>query len=346
MGYTIAPCQEHHVPAVMDFIGECYRPGHVLSTSRALFDWQYRSDSDGAYNIAVAFDAAGPRILGILGYIESRRYDADLAADNCLWLALWQVRPAPGHPTLGPALMRFVRQRVEHQVVAVAGVRAGVDIVYRAMGFVVTQFRHYYMLNPDVTHHHIAVVPDPSGAVPPCLGGRLEEVSAQDFTARAETYRLGEDRVPKKSPTYFVNRYLRHPFYRYAVHRFMLDGVPRGLLATRMVVYEGHRVLRVVDTLLDPADVPAVGRPLLELVRATGAEYVDLLQSGLDDAALRVAGFSEVDPDRGVIVPDHFEPLARENSRLTLCFRAKDPSRTHGFVAFKGDGDQDRPNRL
>lgn len=327
----------------MAFIDEHYTPGHVLARNRALFDWQYEH-ADGTYNLAVARDESSSNVLGILGFIDSARYDASLSHDNCLWLALWQVRPDAGSPTLGPALLAFVRRHIEHTVLAVAGVRAPVLRLYQAMGFVITGYRHYYIPNPDVSDHRIAIIPRHRNApVLPDGGIRLDTLAIDD----AETLRLPPiDRVPARSTRYFVNRYLRHPFYRYDVHVIQRGTLPVGLIATRTATWDGRSALRIVDMLAAATDLPAVGRPLLQLLRRSGCEYADLLVHGAADACLRNAGFTEVDARGGEVIPNHFEPFVRENRPVTLCYRRRDGVRDVRFQAFKADGDQDRPNQL
>lgn len=348
MAHRIDRCQASQVPAVMAFIDAFYRSGHVLSTNRALFDWQYQQASDGSYNVAVASDPTSSKILGILGYIDSKRYDDALSGDNCLWLALWQVRPGAGLPTLGPALLGFVRDHVEHTVLAVSGVRAATASMYRAMGFVVDEFRHYYMTNPDVMRHHIGIIPrsTPPAAATPCGGVQLQKLTKDDFFLSTKAGSFDAARVPRKSATYFFNRYLSHPFYEYSVYLLKRNDVPLGLLAMRIATHDGHNVMRIVDLLLEPSDIPAIASSLLQLVRSTNCEYVDLLQFGVDDAYLHLAGFVEVEPDAGVVIPNYFEPFVRENRRMTLCCRGNGGTGNHRFVAFRADGDQDRPNLL
>lgn len=73
----------------MMFIDAHWRRGHVLATSRPLMDWQYRAESD-RYNFLLALQESD--LLGVLGYIPTRRYDPALAENNVLWLTLWKIR--------------------------------------------------------------------------------------------------------------------------------------------------------------------------------------------------------------------------------------------------------------
>jgi len=80
---------------------------------------------------------------------------------------------------------------------------------------------------------------------------------------------------------------------------------------------------------------------MLRQARSIGAEYADVYNWGIAPDLFARAGFSEVDPDGADIVPDHFEPFEQVNIRLRFAVKSDRP-----VVLFKGDGDQDRPNRM
>jgi hypothetical protein len=260
-----------------------------------------------------------------------------------LWLALWQVDPNARVPTLGLGLLKFLSAQVGHTSVAVSGIRAVLRPVYRALRFTVTDLTHHFLANPDVIEHHIAVVPpDLTRREPAASDLEFRRVTRESFAMTLQEQVADVARTPRKSPVYFYNRYLAHPFYDYVVYVVSRDGRPVGLLAARMVAQAGSRAMRIVDLLIGPQDVAALGGPLREVIRDTGCEYVDLLESGLDQQALDEAGFDTVTPGTGLVVPNYFEPFVRKNVTITACVRSSGVP----FVVCKGDGDQDRPNVL
>jgi len=82
------------------------------------------------------------------------------------------------------------------------------------------------------------------------------------------------------------------------------------------------------------------GPALQLLLEETDAEYADIYNVGIDPELLKRAGFRCVDPDGPEIVPDHFEPFEPRNIRLWYSLKGSSAP-----VLFKGDADQDRPNR-
>lgn len=347
-GHAIGFAPATDGPALMEFIGEHYRSGHVLSRSRALFDWQYLDGAADRYRFvtAVRTDSAGRRgeLLGILGYITTQQYDPDLQSANCLWLALWQVRADAGIPALGLKLMSFLRENVPHAHVAVAGINPALVPVYTALGFDVEYFDQFYVVNPHVERRRIgAFAPEPpvsDGSASPLT---LSEATPRDVETIDTAEPLAPDQVPIKSARYFQHRYLDHPFYDYRVYAAYENDAVRGLIAGRVVEVDGARAFRVVDALLSPAELPALAGPLTDLVVEQGWEYADLVYRGPAGPQMTGQGFSRLEPGGSTIVPMYFEPFERQNRQIRVCFRGPDADR---FSAFKADGDQDRPNQL
>ena len=340
---TFSFCEHQHVPQVMHFIDRCFRARHPLSRRRDLFDWQYGNASDEPYNVVLASDASTSEILGMLGFIDSKRYDPALGSDNCAWLTMWQVDPGARIPSLGLTLLRYLQDHVEHRYLASSGIRAALQPMYRALRFEVRDLTHHFLLNPAVQEHHIAVVPSGLALSWPVAssGLRLSPLTKATFWLETPQGTMGIARTPTKTAAYFYHRYSCHPFYAYLVFLVKRGSTAVGLLAARVVAQNGARALRVVDLLLQPEDVPELGAPLLDLVVSSRCEYADLLQTGFDDSAVSAAGFRAVTSEPGLIVPNHFEPFVPENIRITACFRGPEPG---SFVVCKGDCDQDRPN--
>jgi hypothetical protein len=122
----------------------------------------------------------------------------------------------------------------------------------------------------------------------------------------------------------------------------LLDArAPVGLMVLRTVEHSGRRALRIIDFLGADSLLACAGPVVQTLVEERDAEYADVYNTGIDGAVFEQAGFRRIDPDGPEVVPDHFEPFERRNVRLWFSV-----SGTGHPVLFKGDADQDRPNRV
>lgn len=341
---TVRRCQAADVADVLAFLDAHWKPGHVFTAERSLFDWQHAlRDRPGEYSVVIARRDADDALVGILGYIPTRNFDPLLASDNTIWLALWKVRDDVETAGLGLRLVKYVTDMEPHTTIGVIGFNPEIRPIYRALGFQIGELQHFVLPNPDVDRFGLALFDRPLLRPVVDRGVEAVPVDAVSFAQLFAGLDLGtRDRhAPRKTAAYFAARYLQHPIYRYACFVLRRPGGPIGLVATRVATHIGRRALRIVDYVGPPDAVPAVGWPILGQIRALGAEYADVYNWGIEPELFEAAGFSHVDPDGPAIVPDHFEPFEQRNVRILFALKTDRPA-----VLFKGDADQDRPNRI
>ena len=341
--FTIRRCRTSDVPDVLAFLDAHWKPRHIFTLDRALFDWQYaRPDRPGEYSIAIARRDADSSLVGMLGFLPTRRFDPALAADNAIWLALWKVRDDIATGPLGLKLLTDVTDHEPHSSVGVIGFQAPAAAIYRALKYQVGELQHYVLPNPDVSTFALAAFERaPSKPIPDTTFTTVA-VDQNNFSEAVAGLELGvrDSLTPRKTPDYFRARFLQHPTYRYLCFVLRRGDRPAALLACRVASHHGRQALRVVDFIGPDDAVPALGALVLEQIRRQGAEYADIHNWGIDPSLFEAAGFSRVDPDGPDIVPNHFEPFERRNAPVRFALKSTRPA-----VLFKGDGDQDRPNQ-
>jgi len=339
--WTIGRCEPSEIADVLRFIDEHWARGHVLVTCRALLDWQHR-ETNGAYSFIVARRRDDRAVLGILGYIPTRRFDPGLAGRSVIWLTTWKVRDDAGVAGLGLALLRHLRAFEPHVAIGAIGLNPATTPIYQALGYQVGELDHYVRPNPGVERFELASFakhPRVTTAAAAPVGAIL--LSRNDFFERVAGIdrRSRRDTLPQKTPEYFHARYLCHPVYSYVVVGLVDGRAVVGLLALRVAEHAGHKALRIVDFLGDSGLLERIGDVVQSLLDAHDAEYADVYNVGIDPRILQRGGFRRIDPEGPDMVPDHFEPFERRNVRLCFSFKAEGAA-----VLFKGDADQDRPN--
>ena len=95
---VIRRCRQDDITQVAEFIDNHWVKGHVMAVSQRLMDWQHQAE-DGSYDYLLAWHEK--RLVGILGYIASRRFDPSLVDRNVLWVAIWKVLGNCGVSGLG-----------------------------------------------------------------------------------------------------------------------------------------------------------------------------------------------------------------------------------------------------
>ena len=113
----IGRCAAGEIDDVVRFIEQHWKPGHILTTCRPVLDWQYR-DADGkGYAFILARRSGDQSLLGILGYIETNRFDPSNDGANVIWLTTWKVRDDAGVSGLGIQLLQYLTQIQPHRAI-------------------------------------------------------------------------------------------------------------------------------------------------------------------------------------------------------------------------------------
>jgi hypothetical protein len=339
MEVTIGRCTASEIDDVVAFINEQWKPGHILATFRPLLDWQHRDRDGRGYAFVVARRRSDSAVLGILGYIATKRFDDALADANVLWLTTWRVRDDAGSSGLGIQLLQHLTSIEPHVAIGALGLTPSTLPIYRAFGYTVGELQHYVRPNANTATFKLASIRHRT--LPhrdDHAFGVRRLVRDEDFQRTAWVEKF--DSVPAKTPEYFRQRYSRHPVYRYAIAALDDAGSTVGLLAARVAEHDGCRALRIVDFAGRSEIFAGIGPAVQELLADFDAEYADVYNAGIAEEIVARAGFARIDPDSADIVPNHFEPFERRNVRLWFAIKGGNA------IVFKGDADQDRPNQM
>lgn len=325
--------------AVQDFIRRYWKEDHIFVTSKEMLLWQHSSsDTPHALNFVIAKDKGSGTVDAINGFISTSHFDSDLESCRDFWLAIWKRREDISDVTLGIRLFYFVQQTFVPRSIGVVGLSEVAATLYARLGFQVGHLNQYFILNRNIASPTIAVdkgfefselhAPSPY---------TITEVSGSDMRAMKKI--TPGKWVPTKSIRFLLNRYVRHPVYKYRVFAVLEAGVPRCLIVMRAAHAQGSSCLRIVDFYGAFEGLASIQSELLTLAEREHAEYVDCYNYGVEPEVFRRLGFERRN-DR-VTIPNYFEPFERRNIDLT--FGIKSDCR---YVVFKGDSDQDRPNVL
>jgi hypothetical protein len=331
----IRRCTSQDLPALMAFIDCHWREGHVLATSRPIMDWQHGAEDD-QYNYLLALQ--GSKLLGVLGYIPTKRYDPTLSESNVLWLALWKIRDDCKLPGLGLRMLGALEKIEPNVAIAVNGINPAYLPLYRVLGYRMLELAQHYAVNPSHLPRLLmreSNIRFPRLSAGHAVSNELNEQNILDFTFTPTT-------LPRKTARYFLERFLRHPFYHYRVFHLAYAS-QHALIATRVASHGDDRALRIVDFSGDITVFAESGSAIAAILHEENAEYVDFWEYGMPSDALKKVGFDKVEQGGGVTVPNFFEPFVAKNGRISCAIKTRDTAPC--FIS-RADGDQDRPNTM
>lgn len=332
---------------VVEFIRDHWARTHIFVERPDVFDWQHQQ-ADGRLNAVIAEDADAPGapMLGLLGFLPTGRFDPDLG-DRDVALAIWKVRETGVPPGLGLRLLKFLQNELEPRLVMAIGISDIVVPIYNVLRYEVGTLHQSALFHPDRAGDIVVAGGVPISAFDaPSSETRVVEFIPIDDAAPSDVRdaidAVGRSCLPAKSMRYVVERYLRHPWYRYEVNAVVHHGHVVAAVVWRLVEAVGSRVVRIVDIVGDVGWLGAGGGPLRDAVVAADAEYIDLVHWGVPPHLLAAAGFVDADTYPELVIPNYFSPFERRN--VVIGASARRVGTDLPLRMYRADSDQDRPN--
>ena len=343
MPYEIRFCQRDEGQKLIRFIRDSVRRDHIFVKNPRLLDWQHLEVS--RYNFVVASDTRTGQFHGILGFSSPRFYSTGkVSIGDDLWPMLWSVDQALSDDrTLGAKLLLGLKAMLRPASVTALGITKQLATLYERMGYRVGEMAHYYLLNKSYPTFAIASLSS--------LTVQKNFAGSRDSNGFATAQTLRElkpaelDRESWALPSnplakdfgYVRGRFANHPVYKY---RFWAveDSESRALIVARKITVGDSACIRIVDFFGLEAVSPEIYGQFQRLLASEGAEYIDLLVTGVNKRQIEQMGFVESTDDN--FVPHLFEPF--EPRRSTVLFSIFDDK---DLPIFKGDSDLDRPSK-
>ena len=341
--FSIEICSNKQVDKLIRFIDLHWKKDHIFTKSRELFDWQHKTN-DETYNFIISQDETG-EILGIFGFIPLSHFSKDLLCHNQSWMALWKVRDDCPHPGLGVGMLNYFIKIKNFDTVCAVGLSEEVKPLYKTLKYNLGSLKHYVVFNRKVTSYKF--IEPPELTLYKCRPSSFEIDQMNEQSIRGLTKEEADRlffRQPIKDAEYIINRFLKHPIYKYKV--FSIKSEENNLLTIftlRFINIKETMVARVVDFQGDSLLSPQFNSILLDWIAKKRIEYMDVMfyedHWHLSDESC----FFDVADYKELIVPNYFEPLVMENRPLDFAYKS---NKEGIFSIFKGDSDQDRPNSI
>ena len=320
---------------IQDFIEKYWKSGHSLVKSKSLLDFQHLMGEYYCFYAAVENN----QIWSLQGFIPTSQFDLSLS-DNCdVWGAIWKTRDDSPDKMIGLSLLETIEKEFGKGSVGAIGISPIAKKIYRLLSWETGYLRHYYILNEKIDDFTILKTnTKPTYIKHPVSNDWHIKISysLNDCEEPAEIYK------PQKSIKFFINRYERHPIYKYSFWCFYQGDILKSIWAVRRITVNKNSVFRVVDVLGRIEEFPDLYNPIQDVLQTESVEYLDLLNYGIAPDVFKTIGFSELDfESTDTIIPNYFEPFEQKNVKIEVAFKSDSE-----YVCFKGDSDQDRPNIL
>lgn len=319
------------VDEIMKFFYEYWGKTHILATDKAFFEYEFGGMGD-QINFLLARDKNNRELLGIYGFYTYNMGicggPLDIAGGpskvslNCMY------------PFLGLEMYKRLPQMLNARVLIGVGLNknTSLQISSRLLKKYNGKMKQFYRLNANCSYNIAQISRKEIITIDEPLQYELEEVSSINNLIEMLDVDSFVERIPFKDKNYIDKRYFNHPIYKYRV--YVLE--EQMAIVTREIEVNNVKILRIVDVLGNVSYLNYIGKFLDKLMYINGYEYIDFIETGLDDNILTKMGF--IENDKVNVIPNYFEPFVQSN--VDIYFDTTDSS----AVIFKADADQDRPN--
>lgn len=324
------------IDKIIMFIKEYWKEDHIFVKDRSFFKYTYVTSNERV-NFVLGIGAISGKIYGIRGFICSNLNDNPDA-----WGAIW--RKAPYAPKgFGRKLQLYLIENLKPRILAGVGLSKEGLRAREKLNEQMGRLNHYYRLaNKD--EYRIAVVKNKS--IPKVLtelNYTLIEIQTMDRLREVFDCTLYSERRFYKDDWYIERRYFMYPYYKYRLFGICKENANRfdSILITRDVEHNNSKILRIVDFIGIDQDLEGIYHAIDQLINKNGYEYVDFYQHGISDNIMKSMGMTLRSENDVNIIPNYFEPFFKKN--IEIDFSATDIT---NLYVFKGDSDQDRPNKV
>lgn len=332
--YEIRLCKASEIEKLKDFIDTVWKKNHILSRDENILRWQHFNDAQDSFNFVVAYNTESDKFDAIMGFIPLQHFDKSLQANNNFWLALWKTDEINAkRKGLGADLLLYFQKKYNPSSIGVVGINSVVEKIYRIIGFQTGVMNHYYLINPELTQFKIAKVNN--------INKNISEKTNYVIKQLVNINEISDLQIkqhPHKSKEYFINRFLKHPTYKYTFYGVFSQEQLSLVLVTRKININNSSCIRVVDIIGSIKSLTSIETELIKLLKYEDAEYIDCYNYGIPDKYFINLGFKK--RDDAVIIPNYFEPFEQRNVDIKFAYK----SCSDNYIIFKGDGDQDRPS--
>ena len=331
--------KNYEFKSIQKFIKENYYNKHIFTYNAVLFNFQYKHKKKYNFLLAKLID----KILGIQGYIDYNIYDTSIK-NRQIFLALLNVSKS-SEIGVSLRLHKEIIKLTNPDFVGVVGINERAHKFHKWLGFKVKLMNHHVLLSPYIRNFKIAQINDLEikTLILKENTNSYIKISKTNINTLVENnfYKIQH---PTKSNLFIINRYLKHPYYKYLVFLTFNRNQPAAIFVIRPIKVKDRYVLRIIDFIGLNKNFKTVINLANALMLQYKAEYLDCYSHGIPNSIFKQSHFIECYNNKDYLIPNHFEPF--ENKKIEIYCAYKSHINFKNIKIFKGDGDGDRPSIL
>jgi len=341
---------------IQNFLRQNWRSS-ILDKDIEFFKWTYyrNNPKNQMVDFVVEIDDISNSILSCLGFIQTNNFinnPKDLP--NTVWLTNWKTISTKVFA--GIKLLKFLEVNISYEMIGTVGCNEMAKDIYKALGYKTGKMRRFCALNLNNKHFDI-ISKDTLNQIHQIYKNinikpisKSKEIKTQIFKINNlnSFYEILSEKkiniyLPYKNINYFVNRYLKHPIFKYEIY-CLKENKNIVYIAVRKCYKDNSFALRIVDILGDINFLFSKSEELLNFLFLENPEYIDFYFHSNFQVNTNTCGrFIEITDNKELCIPGYFEPFIQSSPEIYFAYKTSSKF-TGNEIFFKGDCDQDRPS--
>ena len=329
-------CKKKIKKRLIIFLKKNWPRENIVFKKKKLFNWMYFDKKKNQYNFLISIKQN--KIISCLGITKFNFKGGDLKGS--IWLTF--LLSKRNQLMAGLNIINYTLKKYHNYLIGGVGVNKNVLFLYKFLGFRVGTLNHFFFPNPKVKNFHILKYNYKKQRKQTKKNNYLIiKHGRHNFFNKIINLKFFEKKF-LKNKSYFKKKYTLNPFYNYDYLIVKQKSKIFGFFIVRKCTYLNKGALRVVEFFGDVSRIKFLKKQLEEYIINSNCEYLDFYCHGISEKFLKMAGFEKNKFSKKIIVPNYFEPFQKKNVELPFVIYPKKKF----LPIFKGDADQDRPNRF
>ena len=166
--------------------------------------------------------------------------------------------------------------------------------ILKALGFKVGVLNHHFTINPTINKFKLITIPiDLTNSSKSILNFGKKKLELLNTKLQLNLFGKNIRKLVKKfgkDQSYFIKRYMLHPYYKYKIYLIYLSNNVLGFFVTRVCEFQGKKALRIVDFFGHDEALIGINNPLQKLIININAEYADFYEYAIDSSIMLQTG--------------------------------------------------------
>ena len=339
MSKVIFPCSSLDLKILKKYLKNNWVKEHILLKRKKIFNWYYRERKN--YNFI--FSKKNKIIRSCLGIIPNKKLKNNDKSifdikNQIIWLTMWSVDKRIINNS-GLDLLFFVMRKAKNSIIATVGCNKNAFNIFKSLGFKCGFLKHYYFINPKKKFFNLINIKKIKIYKYKKTKKKLFLLDFIKSYSKIKNIDILEKKF-KKNYHYFFDKYIKNPFYNYKFF-FYKDINIEGFFVAREAKHNFFKSLRIVEFFGNYEKLENIAYDLSKLSINKDYEYIDFYNYGIQSKFLINLGFMVNSYKKEIIIPNYYEPFILKNIKLAFSFFPPNSK----IYLFKGDCDQERPNK-